>query len=81
MRNTLIDLNNHLFVEIERLNDEELTEDELKKEMNRAKAMTSVASKIIDNATLMFEASKFVSEFRGEDEKMPKILIGKKNDI
>lgn len=36
MKNTLGDLNNHLFAELERLSDEDLKGDELVEEMSRA---------------------------------------------
>lgn len=46
----MIDLNNHLFEQMERLNDDELNNEELDKEIRRAKAMTEVSSQIIENA-------------------------------
>ena len=49
MRNTLGDLNNHLFEQLERLNDEELTEGELQKEIQRSKSIEGVAKQIIEN--------------------------------
>ena len=50
MKNTLGDLNNHLFAELERLSDEELKNEDLKEEIMRAKSVTEIASRIIDNA-------------------------------
>lgn len=62
-KNTLTDLNNLLFEQLERLNDEELTTEELEKEINRGKAMTEVAKTVIDNAHLAFETMKHMDEY------------------
>ena len=35
MKNTLSDLNNHLFAQLERLGEEDLDEDEIKKEVQK----------------------------------------------
>lgn len=37
MKNTLSDLNNHLFAQLERLGEEDLDEEEIKKEVQRIK--------------------------------------------
>lgn len=58
-KNTLSDLNNHLFAQLERLGDEELTQEDLQKEMERAKAINVVAKNIIDNAKTALEGAKF----------------------
>jgi len=55
MKNTLGDLNNHLFAQLERLNDEDLKGDDLLEEINRAKAVNEVASKIINNGALVLK--------------------------
>lgn len=78
MKNNLMALNNHLFEQLERLNDEELTEEELNKEIHRAKAMTDVASRIIDNAELGLQAEKLKVEYGRRDIVLPEMLENKK---
>ena len=56
MKNKLIDLNNHLFEQLEKLNDDGLTGDKLDEEIGRTKAMTGVAAQIIGNAKLALDA-------------------------
>lgn len=77
MKNTLGDLNNHLFAELERLGDEELKGDELKEEIARAKSVTDVAAKIVDNANTVLNAEKFKAETLGKSKiETPKMLEG-----
>ncbi len=81
-RNTLGDLNNHLFEQLERLNDDGLKDDELNKEINRAKAVTGLASQIIANGTLVLKGVELQLEYgvNGEAGKpkreFPKMLKG-----
>lgn len=70
--NKLADLNNHLFEQLERLNDEGLSKEELKIEVSRSKAIASVATAIIGSGTLMLQAKKYQDEF-GEND-MPEVL-------
>lgn len=44
MKNSLQDLNNYLFESLERINDDDLTDEELEKEIKRSEAVTKVAS-------------------------------------
>lgn len=76
MKNTLGDLNNHLFAQLERLGDEDLTGEELVEEMNRAKSITAVASQIISNGSLVLQAQKLADNFVDANAKMPKMLEG-----
>jgi len=62
-RNTLEDLNNHLFCQLERLNDEEIKGDKLQEEITRAKAISDIATQIISNGTLVLKAQTFVQEY------------------
>ncbi|WP_077621538.1 hypothetical protein [Sediminibacillus massiliensis] len=76
MKNTLGDLNNHLFAQLERLSDEDIDGEKLNEEINRAKAVTSVASKIIENGTLVLEAQKLRDDRMNADTTVPKMLEG-----
>jgi hypothetical protein len=72
MKNKLIDLNNHLFAQLERLSDEELSGDKLAEEINRSKAVGSIAVQIIGNARLALDAKVAISE--GLIKDAPKML-------
>ena len=76
VRNTLGDLNNFLFAQLERLDNEELEGDELLKEIARSKAISDIAKNVIENADLVLEAQKHMDEFRGTDAKIPRMLEG-----
>ncbi|PLW79088.1 hypothetical protein [Cohaesibacter celericrescens] len=52
MQNKLSDLNNHLFMQLERLGDEELDQEGIEKEVARTGALVSVTDQIIKNAAL-----------------------------
>ena len=79
-KNTLLDLNNHLFAQLERLGDEDLTSEDIKKEMNRAKALNGVAKNIIDNAKLSLDAAEFAYKKLSGDRKMPDQFLLKDKD-
>ena len=75
MRNTLGDLNNHLFMQLERLSEEDLQGEKLKEEIHRSKAIAAIAKEIIANADIVLQAKKFSAEYMPEEE-MPKMLEG-----
>ena len=76
-KNTLLDLNDHLFMQIERLNDDDLTGGQLVDEVKRAQAMTGLASQIVGTAGLMLKAVQINSDMETEGS-VPRILIGDK---
>lgn len=78
VKNTLGDLNNHLFEQIERLNDEELKGDKLKEEIERARAVSSIASQIINNGNLVLKAQQYYTNGDRIDfnAKKPRMLEG-----
>ncbi|MCP4064676.1 MAG: hypothetical protein GY740_15700 [Gammaproteobacteria bacterium] len=72
MKNKLTDLNNHLFAQLERLNDEELKGDKLQEEIDRSKAITGVSKEVVSNARLVLDAEKHKREYGLTDG--PKLL-------
>ena len=74
MKNKLIDLNNHLFVQIERLMDDEVMEKNSDLEIKISEAVVKVADAIIKNANLTFRAYKYADEWKTGYAKMPEIL-------
>ena len=73
MKNKLVDLNNHLFEELERLNDENLKGEELQEERERAKSMANIAQTIINNGELALKAQKHFDKY-GKADHIPDML-------
>lgn len=62
MKNRLTDLNDHLFAQMERLSDEDLTAEQIEAEVKRTDAIVQVADKIVDNARLGLQAAKLIAD-------------------
>lgn len=62
MKNKLSDLNNHLFAQLERLANEDLTTEQIDTEVKRAEAIVSIADQITDNAELQLKAAKLFAD-------------------
>jgi hypothetical protein len=59
-RNKITDLNNHLFAQLERLNDESIKPDKMELEIKKATAISQVASQIIASNKLILDAAKLI---------------------
>lgn len=79
MKETLVDLNSLLFEELERLSNEDLTDDQLNKEIQRANAITGLSKNIINNANLVLNAAKFNDSRMDANSKLPPLLLGEEN--
>jgi len=61
-KTSLADLNNHLFDQLDRLTDRNLTPEETETEIKRAGAMVGIADRISSNADLSLKAAKLFAE-------------------
>lgn len=79
MKNKLTDLNNYLFEQLERLNDDEnLNDENFEREIERTKAITSIGNTIINNAKLALDGQKYIHEY-GDNKAVP-LMLQNKND-
>jgi hypothetical protein len=62
VKNKLSDLNDHLFAQIERLADEDLTPDQIDMEAKRGAAIVAAADQILRGAALQIQAAKILSD-------------------
>lgn len=61
-RNKITDLNDHLFAQLERLNDETMKADEMEIEFQKAKAISGVAAQIIKANKLTLDAMRILKD-------------------
>jgi len=72
-RNNLGALNAHLFDQMRRLNEDDINDEKLNKEIERTKAMTSIAKEIIANARTVMDAQDIKNEL-GQGVALPAML-------
>ena len=75
MKNTLGDLNNYLFEQLERLNDE-MSKDDLDKEIQRSHAVSNIARNIINNGNLVLKAKERMIDAMDAEDEVPRMLMG-----
>lgn len=64
-KNNLAALNNALFEQLRRLNNESLTGDGLTEEIGRSNAVIGVSKEIVSNARTVLDATKLRAEYKG----------------
>lgn len=78
-KNKLTDLNDHLFAQLERLNDETITPEEMQAEIQKAKAMEGISKQIIDVAKVSLDSGELIFKFLEagyKKEEIPTIGYG-----
>lgn len=79
MKNTLGDLNNHLFAQLEKIGDEDLTGEELESEIKRTEAMAKISEQIIKTGELQFKAMVHMDEYGYDRKKVVPEMLEVKN--
>lgn len=74
MKNKLVDLNNHLFAQLERLGQEDLTAEQIAQEVERAGAIVGVAEQIAKAADLQLKAATLVAN-HGDRFRAPLAML------
>ena len=77
MKNNLSDLNNHLFSMLETIEDDEMTDKRLEKELKKAQAICSISSQILKVASVQLSAIKTAEQCRLLNKEMPALLATK----
>ena len=79
MKNNISDLNTALFNRIEALENDELTDEELEREIKKSEAVTKLATCALNNARLALDAQKQFDEYgTGRTVDIP--LLGVSNE-
>ena len=77
MKNNLADLNNHLFSMLETLEDDEMTDKRLEKELKKAQTICSISSQILKVASVQLSAIKTAEQCGLLNKEMPALLATK----
>ena len=76
MKNNLSALNDYLFESIERIQSDDLSAEELEREIKRAEAVTEVAKVIVQNGELALKTMRHMEESGVERVAVPAMLKG-----
>lgn len=75
--NKMSNLNDHLFAQLERLNDETLEEEKMELEFKKAKSISAISAQIIKSSALVMQAAKLSANgnITEEEESVKKRLL------
>lgn len=79
MKTTLNDLNEFLFESLERLTNEDLSDEQLDKEIKRNEAIQKTAKTIIENGALALQVKKHLDEYGAGNNVELTLLTNKDN--
>ncbi len=77
MKNNLSDLNNYLFSMLETIEDDNITNKRLEKELKKAQAICSISSQILKVASVQVSAIKTAEQCGLLNKDMPALLATK----
>ena len=77
MKNNLSDLNNYLFSMLETIEDDNITNKQLEKELKKAQAICSISSQILKVASVQVSAIKTAEQCGLLNKDMPALLATK----
>ena len=76
MTNNLGSLNDIMFDQLKRLNNDKISKEELKEEIERSKAMAQVSTQIINTSKVVLDAERYKNDRMDPDRQTPKMLEG-----
>ena len=79
MKNKITDLNNILFEQLERLQDDSLSIEQIELEIKKSTAIDATARTIIDMANLVLKAQQLNYEYKGNTNICNPLLEGNDN--
>lgn len=75
MKNKLTDLNNYLFEQLERINDDDLTSEQLNEAIRKANTISKISETIIKNSELQLKAVNLAAEYGVINNTQVKLLL------
>jgi hypothetical protein len=80
VKNKLSDLNDHLFMQLERISEEGLSAEQIEAEVKRADAIVDLADQVISNVKVQLEGAKLVALHGDRMMKMMPLLAAPKQE-